>query len=83
MMVRKYAPRDLQVAGRRLWREVVAAYPDLTIGETLLLIEAARTADLCDKLNTASQKPTCPRATLVELRQQRQSLAALINELGI
>jgi hypothetical protein len=82
-MTRRYAPRDLEPAGRRLWRSVVEKYPELTIGEELLLVEAARTADLCDRLNTAAALPQRPRGTLVELRAQRLTLAKLVAALGI
>lgn len=83
MTNRRYAPRDLRPAGRRLWREVHDKFPELTIGEELLLTEACRSADLCDRLNTAAMKPGSSRATQVELRQQRASLAALIAQLQI
>ena len=84
MSRQKYAPRDLGNAGRALWRSVIEKYPDeLTIGEQLLLTEAARTLDLCDQLSTAAQRPGCPRSTLVELRQQRLTLGRLIAQLEI
>lgn len=83
MSGRRYAPRDLGPAGRALWRSVVEKYPELSIGEQLLLVETSRTADVCQKLDAASRKSGCPRSTLVELRQQRLTLAKLVDALGI
>lgn len=82
-MTRRYAPRELGPAGRRLWRSVHEKYDELTIGEELLLMEAARSADLIERLNLASQKAHCPRSTLVEIRQQRLTLAKLVEQLQI
>ncbi|WP_326546100.1 hypothetical protein QGN32_20555 [Mycolicibacterium sp. ND9-15] len=78
-----YAPRSLGAAGRRLWRDALKRYDEWTPGERIILIEAARTADLCERLGAASARDNCPRSTLVELRQQRLALAKLIAELGI
>lgn len=83
MTNRRYAPRDLGPAGRRLWRSVVEKYDALTVGEQLLLIEACRAADLCDKLHTAAMKSGSSRSTMVELRQQRLTLAKLVDQLRI
>jgi hypothetical protein len=82
-MSTRYVPRDLKPEGRRLWREVHAAYPELSIGERLLLEQACRCADLVDSLHTQSQEPRCPRGTLAELRGQRAALAKLISQLKI
>jgi hypothetical protein len=81
-MPRLYAPRGLDSAGRRLWREVVAAH-ELTAGERVILTEACRAADLCERLNAQALRAHAPRSTLVELRQQRAALAALIVGLGV
>ena len=82
MTRQSYAPRGLGSAGRRLWRQVVDQY-ELEPGSRALLIEACRSADLCDRLATDAERPLCPRSTLVELRQQRLALAKLIAGLGI
>lgn len=78
----QYAPRGLGSAGRRLWREVVAQR-ELTAGERVLLTEACRGADLCERLAASASRAYCARPTLIELRQQRASLAALIATLGV
>ncbi|TPG31662.1 hypothetical protein [Mycolicibacterium hodleri] len=79
----RYAPRALGQPGRRLWRSVHAKYDELSIGEELLLVEAARTADLIERLHAAADKPGCPRSTMVELRAQRATLAKLVDQLKI
>lgn len=43
------APTGLRAPGRRLWSSVVGPYV-LTAGELAVLEQAARTADLCDRL---------------------------------
>ena len=77
-----YSPRDLGPAGRRLWRQVVDHY-ELEPGARALLVEACRSADLCERLAADAERPHCPRSVLVELRQQRLALAKLIAGLGI
>ena len=81
-MTRQYAPRGLGTAGRRLWREVVAAH-ELTAGERVILIEACRSADLCQRLADTAEKPGCLRSTRTELRAERSLLARLVRELRI
>ena len=48
-MTTSYAPRGLGAAGRRLWKSVTDTY-ELEEHERAVLTEAARTADLCAKL---------------------------------
>jgi hypothetical protein len=43
------APTGLRAPGKRLWNSVVGTYV-LTAGELAVLEQAARTADLCDRL---------------------------------
>ncbi|KAA0085531.1 hypothetical protein CIW52_06425 [Mycolicibacterium sp. P9-64] len=67
-----------------MWRSVVTKYGDsLTIGELLLLTEAARCADTCDRLHTASERSQFSKSILCELRQQQLTLAALVKALEI
>jgi hypothetical protein len=51
MAVRR-PPSDLQPAGKRFWREVLAAY-DLNEAELRLLAEACRTTDELERLQAA------------------------------
>lgn len=86
------APRGLGLAGKRLWRSVVDDF-DLTEQELALLRQAARTVDLCDRLQAVvddegpmvSAKDDGQRAhpALVELRQQRITLARLLVALRV
>lgn len=81
------APKGLGTAGRRLWRAVVDDF-DLTEQELALLRQAARTADACDRLQAvvddegpmvpAKDDGTRAHPALVELRQQRITLARLL-----
>lgn len=79
----RYAPRELGPAGRQLWKQVTSRHPDLAIGESVLLLEAARTADVIEKLHADAMRPGASRRNLVELRGQRRTLADLIAQLGI
>ncbi|MER7459217.1 hypothetical protein [Micromonospora sp. NPDC126480] len=86
------APRGLGTAGRRLWKAVVEEF-DLTEQELALLRQAARTADLCDRLQAvvdeegpmvaAKDDGTRAHPALVELRQQRITLARLLVALRV
>jgi hypothetical protein len=84
-------PSGLGRSGRRLWRAVAADYV-LEQHETELLLQACRTADLLDRLqsvldeegpmSTSSQgvrvHPAAP-----ELRQQRVTFARLLAALAV
>ena len=86
------APKGLGTAGRRLWRAVVDEY-DLSEQELTLLRQAACTADLADRLQTvvdeegpmvsAKDDGTRAHPALVELRQQRITLARLLVALRV
>lgn len=84
-------PTGLRRSGRALWRAVLADF-ELTEHETVVLREACRTADSLDGLQAlldaeglmgqTSQGPRIHPA-LVELRQQRITLARLFAALHI
>lgn len=86
------APQGLRTAGKRLWRSVVNEF-DLTEQELTLLRQAARSADLCDRLQevvdgegvmvTAPDGGPKAHPALVELRQQRVTLARLLVALRV
>ena len=78
----EYAPRELQIAGRRLWRAVSDEY-ELAEHERILLLEACRTADLLDRLAATAAGIESPSAVLVECRQQRAVLVKLLAALGL
>ncbi len=85
-------PAGLAVAGRRLWRSVVADYV-VAEHEMTLLRQACRVADLCDDLAAVVAAEGVIATTrlgeqkvhpaLVELRQQRLALARLIVSLRV
>lgn len=83
MSRRHYSPRDLGPAGKRLFRETVSRLDDMTPGERVVLIEACRTVDLCERLHADAMRPGSSRRNLVELRGQRRVLAELIARLRI
>ncbi len=85
------APVGTGLAGRRLWRAVVEQY-ELEEHESLLLREAARTADLLDELEkrikaegAVIESPQGEKAhpAAVEARQQRIALARLLAALRL
>jgi hypothetical protein len=82
------APKGLGPRGRHFWRTVHAAY-ELEAHETELLVEAARTLDLVERLQATLDAANAtgadgkPNAVLVELRQQRLTLARLLAALRI
>lgn len=76
-----YAPRGLGAAGRRLWKSVTDDF-DLEGHEKLLLTEVCRTADLCNDLAARAAK-TGGSKFLVELRQQRLTLARLMSAMKL
>jgi hypothetical protein len=87
------APTGLRAPGRRLWASVVGPYV-LTPGELAILEQAARTADLCDRLERdvrALSELTAvghtgqprPHPLLAALRAERQLLQQLIGALGL
>jgi hypothetical protein len=80
-------PEGLRAAGRALWRSITGDY-ELEEHEERLLLEACRTADLCDDLagvvdaeGVLVDGRTHP--SVVELRQQRILLARLIVALRV
>lgn len=90
--MRSRTPEGLGVAGRRLWREVVAGY-ELRPDELVLLERAARTLDDVRRLEDAldgapltvpgSMGQTRANPLLVELRGMRALLAALLKQLAL
>jgi hypothetical protein len=81
-IVAEYAPRTLGESGKRLWKSVVDEY-ELSEHERVLLLEACRTADLCDRLSATAARVDRPSRVLVELRQQRATLVKLFAALGL
>ncbi len=79
-------PADLGDAGAALWRAVMADYT-LEEHESLLLLEACRTADLCATLaRLVGSEPMAAgriRPEVIELRQQRILLARLLVALRV
>lgn len=84
-------PPGLQAPGRRLWRAVLTDF-ELDEHERLLLLEAARTVDVLERLNdevlaaeslTVTNRRGEPVAhpAAVEARQQRLALARLLASL--
>ncbi len=80
-------PRDLGPDGLRLWQAITAEY-DLEEHELLLLVQAARVADVCADLHGITSQDGLlvdgrihPAA--VELRQQRILLARMIVALRV
>lgn len=84
-------PPGLKPAGRKLWRSVADEY-ELGEHELSILLEASRTVDALDSLDTIIRaegvthiSPQGVRAhpALVEARQQRVTLAKLVASLRI
>lgn len=78
-------PKGLRTSGRRLWADVLGDY-ELTEHELTVLREACRTADSLDDLQaqldtdgimSESSQGSRVHPALVELRQQRITLARL------
>jgi hypothetical protein len=86
------SPRGLQTAGRRLWRAVTADY-EMDEHERAVLVQACRTADLCDRLaQEAEDAPltvtnfkgdAVANPLIVEHRQQSATLSRLIAALRL
>lgn len=70
------APKGLQAAGRRLWRDVTARF-ELDAPELAVLTAACRTADLLDVLAVDLD------ANAVEHRQQAITLSRLVASLRL
>jgi len=75
-------PKGLQATGKRLWRGITE-HLELDEHETALLVEACRTADAIDALQTVIETEGAmlhgrAHPALVEGRQQRLTLARLI-----
>jgi hypothetical protein len=87
MTSRPRLPSGLGVAGRRLYRAVVAEF-ELEEHEAALLLEASRTRDLIAELQGEVERAGAivdgkPHPVLVELRQQRLVLARLLAALRL
>ena len=85
------APAGLGASGRRLWRSVVTDF-DLDEHELVLMRQACRTADLCDRLEKQLDRDELMASTsqglrvhpaASELRQQRIALARLLVALRV
>jgi hypothetical protein len=81
------APAGAKTAGRALWRAVLTGY-ELDEHELALLRQACRSADTCDDLQAIVDREgpmVAGRAhpALVELRQQKITLARLIVALRV
>ena len=85
-------PAGLGTRGRHLFRALSAAF-DFDAGESVVLVEACRTADLCDRL--AAELTAAPlvvegsrgqqivNPVAAELRQQRDLLSRLLGRLAL
>ncbi len=89
MTQRDPPPAGLKTAGRRLWRAVVDDY-DLTAPELEILRQAARTADVLDRLavlvagdELVDVESGRAAAAVVEHRQQSLVLARLVAALRL
>jgi hypothetical protein len=80
--VAKTAQRGLKLAGRRLWDAVLGAF-ELDEHEKILLLEACRTVDIVNELQSAADalRPVDGRLLLAEARQQRLAFARLVTAL--
>lgn len=86
------APKNLTVAGRRVWRAITDKY-DLRADELRVLEDACREADLIDVLSAAakgaklllhgSQGQPVINPLISELRQHRATLAGLLRQLRL
>lgn len=85
------APPGLCKSGRALWCAVVADF-DMSEHEHLLLLNACRTADLCDRLEATltadgpmaeSSQGIRVHPAASELRQQRITLARLLAAINV
>lgn len=80
-------PTGTKAAGRRLWKSITDEF-DLDEHELQLLVQACRTADLCDDLQTVLNREGTMTAgrvhpAAVELRHQRLTLARLVVALRV
>lgn len=84
-------PRGLRTAGKRLWTDTLATF-ELAEHERALLLQACRTADALDSLQSAldrdgvlneSSQGVRVHPALPELRQQRITFARLVAALGL
>jgi hypothetical protein len=71
------APKDLELVGRRLWRQLQQNL-EFDPAETLLLTEMCRTADTIERLVTAQRGRPLSQPVLAELRAQRITYARLL-----
>ena len=85
-------PPGLGTRGRRLFRALAADF-DFDAGESIVLVEACRTADLVDRLASeltaaalvveGSRGQSVLNPLAAELRQQRDLLARLLGRLSL
>ena len=85
-------PDGLAVAGRRLWREILAVY-DLSPAELAILAQACRTADLLTRLDAeldgaglmaeGSAGQPRPHPLLAASATQRRTLDSLLRSLNL
>ncbi len=85
-------PKDLAARGRALWRHAVTTF-DPTPADLVLLLELARTVDLCERVAAelasqplmiaGSRGQLRPNPLLGELRQLRDLQARLAARLGM
>jgi hypothetical protein len=86
-------PRDLDVAGKALWRRMHAAYEGFEEWETAILEQACRHADVISDLEHAyaevglvvqgSQGQPRLNQVVTELRLARSSFAAILGKLNL
>lgn len=89
------APKGLQAAGRRFWRDIHSTYEFIHAPEVLVLVEdAARTVDMVARLQQVVDNASTLRTPgskqqdvaipeLSELRQYRAQFASLIKQLNL
>ena len=85
-------PSGLSLRGRRLWRALTSAY-EFDAGESVVLSEACRTADLVDRLASrlaaeelivdGSRGQSVLNPIAAELRLQRDLLGRLLGRLAL
>jgi hypothetical protein len=75
-MTARPVPRDLDAAGKKLWRDIAKEY-DLRPDEYRILEDACRQADLVDFISSAQRK----EPLLIEGSQGQMVLNPLVSEL--
>jgi len=88
MTTTRKSPDGLRRRGAAFWRKIAASY-DLSTAERELLLEAARTIDLVERLEKViAESPGLTiglraHPAVVEIRQQRLALGRLLAQLQI